>query len=279
MRLRFKLVVINLLFFVAGIEGSVKFIPRVDMSVDLGYYFFHKNKEFKRLFLFESEWDAYITLFSAGDHFTFHFDPKITAGQSQSPYGYIFHPEAISYGLIMQGEYKTKFFNCLLGIDHSCFHGVDFKRHEPWYWNKLLIGAHSENIRVTDFVNGILDGTDITLQNRIAWSFIWAWHIKDFGGLVEKSAVSTSDINNLHDFEFRVKAAVFHFKNFVFSVNGLTLLGVDVNGDFCGRQVTGLDADFKCRNFVSSAYVVYYLDKNWFDSRDKLLELGVKFEK
>ncbi len=279
MKLRFKLVLINLMCFIAGVEGGAEFIPRVDMSVDLGYYFLHKNKEFKRLYLFESEWDAFVTVFSAGDHFTFHFDPKIIAGQSQSPFGYIFHPEAISYGLIMQGEYKTKFFNYLLGLDHSCFHGVDFKRHEPWYWNKLLIGVHSENIRGNDFINGILNGADITLQNRIAWSFIWAYHVKDFFGLVEKSAVSTSDVNNLHDFEFRVKAAVFYHKNFVLSVNGLTLLGVDVNSDFCGRQVTGLDADFKCRNFVSTAYVMYYLDKNWFDSRDKLLEIGVKFEK
>jgi hypothetical protein len=265
--------------FISGVEGSAKFVPRLDMSVDLGYYFLHKNEEFKRLFLFESEWDAFITLFSAGDHFTFHFDPKIVAGQSQSPYGYIFHPQAISYGLIMQGEYKIMFFNCLLGLDHSCFHSVDELAHPVWYWNKLLIGVRSENIRGTDFVNGILGDTNGTFQNRIAWSFIYALHIKELFGLVEKPAVSTPYVNNYHDFELRVKAAVFHFKNFVLSVDGLTLLGADVNGDFCGRQVTSLDADFKCRNFVSTVYIMYYLDKNWFDSRDKLLEIGAKFEK
>lgn len=276
---RFRLLLLCLLGCFAGIEGSMEFIPRVDMSVDLGYYFFHKSKEFKRLFMFESEWDAFITLFSAGDNFTFHFDPKIIAGQSQSPYGHIFHPEAISYGLILQGVYKTKFFNCLFGLDHSCFHGVDEKRHEPYYWNKVLTGVRSENIRGTDFVKGILDATEVTLQNRIAWSFIWAWHLKDFFGLVEKASIMTPDVNNLHDFELRVKAAFFHHKNFVLSVNGLTLLGVDVDGDFCGRQVIGLDADFKCRNFISSLYIVYYSDKNWFDSRDRLLEIGAKFEK
>jgi hypothetical protein len=278
LKLHLKLVAIILICFISGVEGSVKFVPRVDLSVDLGYYFLHKNREFKKQFLFESEWDAFITLFSAGDRFSFNFDPKIVAGQSQSPYGYIFHPQAISYGLIMQGEYKTKFCNYLLGLDHSCFHSVDELAHPVWYWNKLLIGVRSDNMRGTDFVNGIVDATDITLQNRIAWSFVWAWHIKEVSG-IEKSAVSTPDVNNHHDFEFRVKAAVFYMKNFVLSVDGLTLLGADVNGDFCGRQVTSLFADFKCRNFVSSLYIMYYLDKNWFDSRDKLLEIGAKFEK
>jgi hypothetical protein len=275
----FKGIFFFVLSICIGIEGNAQLVPRADLSVDLGYYFFHKSKAFRQLYMFESEWDAYITLFSAGDNFSFHFDPKVIVGQSRSPYGLIFHPEDVSYGLITYGEYKTKLFYCLLGLDHSCFHGVDAKRHEPYYWNKIMTGLRSENYMGTDFINGILDGSDVSLKDRFAWSFIWAWYAREFFDIVEKSKIMTPYIDNYHDFEFRVKAAVFYKKNFVLSVNGTTLLGVDVNGNFYGRQVTELDADFKCKNFVSSVYAVYYLDKKWFYSKDRLFEIGVKFEK
>ncbi|MBN1600026.1 MAG: hypothetical protein JW915_00390 [Chitinispirillaceae bacterium] len=276
---RFRLIMLFLSGGFTGIQGSIEFVPEADLSVDLGYYFFHKSKAFRQLYMFESQWDAYLTLFSVNKKFSFHFDPKIIAGQSRSKYGLVFHPEDISYGLITYGKYKTKYGSCILGLDHSCFHCVDTLRHLPYYWNKLMAGARSENFRGTAFISGILDGTDVSIKNRIAWSFMWSWYIREFFNIVEKAKIMTPDVDNYHDFEFRVKGAVYFRKNFVLSVNGLTLLGVGINGDFYGRQVLGLDADFKYRDFITSVYMVYYFDKNWFDSRDRLFEIGVKFEK
>jgi hypothetical protein len=276
---RIKIFILCFAGIVESIYGKAEFLPRVDLSADLGYFFFHKSKAFNTRFMFEEEWAAYLTLFSAGDNFSFHFDPKVITGQGRSLRGLIFHPEDVSFGLITYGEYRTKFFNCFFGLDHSCFHEVDTKTRETVYWNKLISGVRSSNIRTGDLIRTFLDSSQNSLLDRISWNFTWSWYVREFFGLIDEGKIMTPNLTNYHDFTLQVKAIVFHYRTIILSVKGVTLLGVGDKSDFYCRQMVGFDTDFKGRNFISTIYAEYNMDKNWFDSRDKLLEFGVRFEK
>jgi hypothetical protein len=103
--------------------------------------------------------------------------------------------------------------------------------------------------------------------------------MREFFGLIEPYKIMTSDIINNHDFTFDVKYAVYIRKKTVFSLTGCTLVGIGNNSKSYWREVLGVEVDFGRTSSIASMFATYSLDKKWFDSRDKLLEIGVRFAK
>jgi hypothetical protein len=248
---------------------------------DYRLFAFRKNQAFRETYFCETNQNVDVAFVAVKKKFYWMFRSEIRGGLGDSPSGMLLHPYDISYGLINTLEYRFKHLHVASGLDHRCFHYVDQRPPEPVvYWNKFIITLNSPHRRDCPAVKQYVSNASWNSINRLMWSFSWGYYIHDFFGLVQpRKIMALSRPHYLHDFQLAGKYGLWHWNSGAVMVTSSTLLGFKTSAKKYWAQETGAELLIAVKDHDIALFVDYVVDGGRFNSKDRLLEYGVRLTK
>lgn len=261
-------------------DSKLAFFPRCNFGASYQTFKLQKNDQFKEKYLSESNFYIDVSMINYSG-LSLNFFSEQNAGMGESHVGLVFHPRDINFCLNPYLNYSFSFADIFSGLDHRCFHEIDKNEEPTIYWNKFFIGISSKNAHLADFTKNLSLSNGWSLANYFSWSLTWGYYLRDFFGMVAPIKMMAPEVHYIHDFLLNTRFGVFHYKNSIVNLTGSTLLGATQSENIYFCQQIGIEANFNIKKFYGSAYVNYVRDNhlNFFDSKDKLLELGLRLYK
>ncbi|MBN1575725.1 MAG: hypothetical protein JW913_04185 [Chitinispirillaceae bacterium] len=257
-------------------------LPEASFDSDFRLFAFQKNDDFREKYSCETNFNLDLAFLGVKEKFFWMFRSEIRSGCGDSYSGMVLHPYDISFGLIPTLEYRFKRIHVAAGLDHRCFHRIDYDPPESTiYWNKVLVSLNSPHRREHPYVGRFIDSPSWSGFNRLIWSFTWGYYLTEFFGLVETTKLMTPKRPHyLHDFQLTARYGLVRWRWGAVTMTGASLFGVKHSGDGTyWAQETGAEVLFALRPFDSSLFVNYIFDEGRFNSKDRLLEFGVRVVK
>jgi hypothetical protein len=279
-KLSFFLLNLLVLYCFSETNTSIDFFSNLYLGADLKFFKFQKNEEFQQKYLTENNFYIDVSLISF-KNLSLNFLSEQKAGMGKSSSGLIFHPSDISFSLDPYFKYFFNTFELSEGLDHRCFHEIDKKEEETVFWNKIFTKVNSKNNRLLDFAAARSDTERLFIPYRWSWSITWGYYMRDFFGLVASNKIMSDQPGYVMDLTFDSRFGLFSFKNSIINLTGSTLIGTTRSHATYFCQETGIEANFISSQLGGSIFVNYIIDnnRNWFDSKDRLLELGARLFK
>ena len=249
---------------------------------DYRIFALHKNSEFKQIYNTEANMNVDLAFVGIREKFYWMFRGELRAGLSQSHMNVVLSPYSMSYAVIPTFEYRFDRMYLSAGLDHRCFHYIDQRPPDPIvYWNKAIIGLASPHHRHPPTAATFLSDSSWNGWGRFIWSFTWGYYISEFFGLIEPYKLMTvSRPHYLHDFQLTSRYGVLRWGWGALLLNGASVLGIRHSGDGpYWSQEFGIEALLGMRTFDTSVFVNYIRDVGVFNSKDRLLAVGVRVVK
>jgi hypothetical protein len=265
------------------VQNTFALMPEASYDGDFRIFAFQKDVAFQEKYSCETNMNVDLALLRVKKRFFLMFRSEIKAGCGDSPLGMVFHPYDVSYGIIPTLEYRFKPFHISTGVDHRCFHVIDRKPKpgEPVvYWNKFIISMNSPHRRAHPYVSEYIKPQTWDGISRFIWNFTWGYYITDFFGLIEPNKLMTRDYPRYrHDFQLTARYGLAQWKWGAATLTGSSMLGSKIGRETYWAQEIGAEVLFSLRPFDTSLFVNYIFDKGRFDSKDRLLEYGIRVVK
>lgn len=257
---------------------NVNFWSEARYDGDYRLFAFQKNDAFKEAYSCETNQNIDVAFVSVKKKFYWMFRSEIRGGMGNSKFGMVLHPYDISYGLINTFEYRFERFHLAAGLDHRCFHYIDQRPPEPIvYWNKFIITLNSPHRRVVPVVKKYVGDDSWNSIDRLMWSFGWGYYISEFFGLAEPRKIMSLDRPHyLHDFQLGLKYGVWRWRSGAIALTSATLLGYKTSDKAYWAQESGVELMIGVNGSDIALYVDYVVDGGRFNSKDRLLEYGVR---
>jgi hypothetical protein len=282
---RFKIILVATVIYAvfntvfAQEEPSIHFLNKVYLGSDIRTFRFQKDSLFQEKFSFENNFYIDVLLFQYKERFSINFFSEEKTGLGKSHVGLLFHPRNLSYCLDPYALVNVHYLNIFGGLDHRCFHEIDRKEYHTVFWNRLMIGINSKNIRLADYIHMIDTDCPLTFNGRWSWSAVYGYYLREFFGLMSTSKLMSAIPDYEHEFTLTSRMLFYKYRQVLFNLTGNTILGLNKGdgGYYC--QEIGLDINFVISpQLGGSAFVNYVMDRNrnWFDTKDKLLEIGLR---
>lgn len=269
---------LNAADFWKTVKENVTLLPDVEFDSDLRFFAFQKDSMFYEKYLCEVNHNIEIFLMRIrkNNFLIFRSDQKANMGHSVS--GLVFAPQEIAFSLTPFYEYRTKEVFFQAGLDHRCFHEIDRDKKPTIYWNMLFMGVGSKNYRMHSFNNLINESDSVNMLDRLSWYFVWGYYVREFGGLIEPRKIMSDIPDYEHELKLVYRYALLNWKKNILNLTGTTML------DLGGKrtvfwQETGLEINGQFNRFGGSVFLNYIIDNGRFDSKDNLLEIGVRLYK
>jgi hypothetical protein len=264
------------------VQSNISLLSEASYEGDFLLFAFQKDDDFREKYSSESNMNLDLALLGVKEKFFWMFRSEIRGGYGESPLGMVFHPYDASFAIIPTFEYRLKRMHISAGLDHRCFHIIDQRPPEPIvYWNKFIVTLNSPHRREHPFVGRYIDDGSWNGFNRLIWSFTWGYYIREFFDLVEPRKLMTiKRPHYLHDFELKARYVLVRWKWGAVALTGASMFGYKHSGGGTyWAQQTGAEALFALRPFDTSLFVNYILDEGRFNSKDRLLEYGIRVVK
>jgi hypothetical protein len=263
------------------IRKNVAILQEVSYDGDYRMFKLQKNEAFQEQYFCETNMNVDLDFMGIKERFYWMFRSELRGGCGNSPSGMVLHPYEVSFGLIPTFEYRFPRFHVFSGLDHRCFHYIDQRPPEPIvYWNKFLMGVNSANRRVHPWFVHYLRDEKWDGLDRFMWSFTWGYYISEFFGLVEsRKLMSVDRPHYLHDFNLSARYGVYRWKWGAAVLTGASLLGFKTTGSIYWAQETGAELCITMPLFDTELFVNYIIDDGRFNSKDRLLEYGIRVTK
>jgi hypothetical protein len=263
------------------VATNLSFLPEASFEGDYKIFALQKNDYLREKYENETNVEMDLAFLSFKERFYWMFRGEVRGGFGKSPYGMLLHPYDVAYALIPTLEYRSSPFHFDVGLDHRCFHLTDQRptATDPVvYWNKVIFRVNSPSRREHPFNGRFIDTVSWNGFNRLTWSFTWGYYISNFFGLVDPiKLMSITSLHYLHDFQLNVRFGLLRWKWGALSLTGASMFGFKQSEDGAyWSQETGVETLFALRPFDSSFFVNYILDKGLFNSKDRLLEFGIR---
>ena len=259
-------------------NSNVSFWSEARYDGDYRLFAFRKNDAFEEAYFCETNQNIDVAFFAVKKKFYWMFRSEIRGGLGDSQYGMVLHPYDISYGLINTFEYRFKHFHLASGLDHRCFHYIDQRPPEPIvYWNKFIITLNSPHRRDVPAVKKYVSDESWNSIDRLMWSFGWGYYITNFFNSVNTVKLMSVDRPHyLHDFQLSGKIGLWRWNSGALAVTSATLLGYKTSGKAYWAQESGMELMIGVNNNDISLFIDYVVDGGRFNSKDRLLEYGVR---
>jgi hypothetical protein len=269
-----------------SIVSNTKLLPKIHLYADYHGFTLQKDSLFREKYYSEHNLYVDMTFFELYKILSLNFRSEMRGGLGRSPYGLVFHPRDVSFGLIPYFQVNYKGISYQLVLDHRCFHEIDMKETPTVYWNKMILSISSENYEISTFTKNLCVERKWDLSQRFSWSCDWGYYPRSFPG-VSPGKVMSDWPYYIQDFNLTGKFSFLHWRNFIVNCNGSTTIGAEYEDNsfdskrIYWRQTAGIETLFGKPEFGGSFFVNYILDRGMqrFDSKDKLLEIGVKLFK
>ena len=264
------------------IKADVALLPEVSCEGDYKIFALQKNDYMRKYFSSETNLSFDLGFIGVSRRFYLMFRGEVTAGFGESEMHMLLHPFTSSYATIPTFEYRFEQVHVAAGLDHRCYHYIDVAPPDPIvYWNKFIITAYSPNHRMHPYLSTLLSEVGWRWPNRLNWSFSWGYYINKFFDLIDPiKLMSISRPHYLHDFQLTAQYGVVHWKWGALAVTDATMIGIKHSGEgVYWSQKTGADLLLNRRLFDASLFVDYILDDGCFNSKDRLLEFGIRIFK
>jgi hypothetical protein len=261
---------------------NIAILPDASFDGDYKKFVFQKNRTFRKYYQAEANLNADIAFVGVMQRFYFMFRGELHAGLGESPFGMLLHPFLTSYATTPFLEYRFDKIHVSAGLDHRCFHYVDVLPPDPIvYWNKFYITINSPHRRSLPFVTGLLSDEGWRGFNRLVWSFSWGYYINEFFDMMPTyKLMSVDGPYYFHDFQLNAQYGLARWGWGAVALTDATLFGVKRKGKGSyWAQETGLEVLLAHRFFDTSLFVNYILDEGRFNSKDRLLEFGIRLYK
>jgi hypothetical protein len=278
-------------------SSNFSFLPEYHLEADISVYFLQKynsepifvQKYYTERYFVENNTKLEFIFLSFKDrlHSTWEFD--LHTGMGKTPGNVVFDPKDINFGIIPAIEYRLHFANIQAGLDHRCFHEIDRKDFKTVYYNKLMFGATSPNMRQSDYRHNLQDLSTWTIDNRLSWSARCGLYMTDFFGLVSPGKLNGEN-TRIWDIRVDSRYAFYHRHSWIvnFRLNGTC--GYDNDSTFISEHKgffwvlePGIESNFRRGKNGGMFFVTFIIDrlKHYEElprfSRNGLLNFGVRF--
>jgi hypothetical protein len=249
---------------------------------DYQIFALHKNREFKKVYNTEANMNVDLAFLGIKQRFYWMFRGELRAGLSQSRMNVVLSPYNMSYVVLPSFEYRFKQVYLSAGLDHRCHHYIDQQPPKPIvYWNKVVVSLNSPHRRSSPNAEVYIGDDSWNGWGRFIWSFTWGYYISEFFGLIEPyKLMSIERPHYVHDFQLSSRYGIVRWNWGAVLLSGTSMVGMRHSGDGpYWSQETGIETLFKMRTYDTSVFVNYILDGGVFNSKDRLLAIGVRVVK
>lgn len=269
---------INASGFWKTVKENITLLPGVEFDSDLRFFAFQKDSIFYDKYLCEVNNRIEISLLRIRENSSLIFRSEQKANMGHSVSGLIFAPQEIAFSLTPFYEYRLKELFFQAGLDHRCFHEIDRDKKPTIFWNMLFMGVGSKNYRIQSFSDLINEKKSLNLHNRFSWYFVWGYYVREFFGIIEPKKIMTDIPDYNHEFKLFYRYALLMWKKNILNITGTTMFDKSAKRTVCWQEI-GIEINGRFDSFGGSAFLNYILDNGRFDSKDQLLEIGVRLYK
>ncbi|MBN1980719.1 MAG: hypothetical protein JW795_04260 [Chitinivibrionales bacterium] len=271
------------------IDTNFEFLPYYHFDFDLNTFFFHKNEIFKTRYFLENNTNLEFSFISFRDVLYSVWNVQFQNGMGQTPGNIVFDPMDINFGIIPSIEVRLKLVNCVIGLDHHCFHEIDKKEFMTVYYNRPYVMVSSKNMRRFEFWNNLVEKKSWSYSDRLSWAGSFGLYARSFFGLVRPRKING---NNpiLWDLQTQLRYAFYNRRSWIFDAISTTTIGYysdslspTVSEGMLWQQISGIEVNFKRGKKGAMFYLQYTLDALPLYqglprfSKDQLLQFGIRF--
>jgi len=260
---------------------KVQFLPEAHFDGEIRRFAHQKNDDFIRTYLYETDLAVDQALMRYDTTFYFLFRGELNANLGESPFGLAMHPYQMNYAINPMVEYRLPKMVVTSGIDHRCFHYIDEEPREPIvYWNRAFIGVSSVDRRTYPRTSVFLLNPSLSPFSRLTWHAEWGYYISEFFDIVRPiNLMSLTRPHYLHQFDVAARYAIAAWSSGILELTSASMLGFKRSGEAYWAQQFGTEVFFARKTYDGGLFLRFTLDGGRFNSKDQLIEFGIRAEK
>jgi hypothetical protein len=256
------------------------FLPEFHLYGEATFFMLQKDTIYAKKYLVEISSDIEAAFVGYRQLVFFLCRLYTNSGIGRSNRIVILDPQDARYAIVPALEARFRLLNASTGLDHFCAHVIEEPQRRGYYWNKVFLNIFSKNHRLGIFQKNIMaEKRPWDYLSRLSYALHLGWFITEGFGDIPDYAVSKG-----HDYKTEIdlnsRFALYRTKQWYYTSLFRMNLRTGQSGDVYQLYRIGLEANLVQKQNLFSFFIIYNLyDSFPIWSKDKLLELGIRFYK